>query len=343
MTRISPQSQLAHRAAELVDSLQQRFVRGLERAAEAAGAAQPFTPVEWLRDGGRHGGGVRWGCGDTAMFNRASINVSTVHYDDEPERKLASATALSSIVHPQDPRRPSLHLHVSWTEMRDGTGYWRVMADLNPSLPNRDDQARFVAALRTAAPDLYEAAAAQGDRYFYIPALQRHRGVSHFYLEGFHSGAWDADLAMARRVEESVIDTYCELLARPLDGAATDEQRQAQLEYHTVYLFQVLTLDRGTTSGLLIHDQNDEGIMGSLPARVDRARLASWAPLAPAPQGELVLALADTLAEAPSSTVDAATKRALAAVVRSHYRRHPEAIDQQASGNIVPTTVGNHR
>jgi coproporphyrinogen III oxidase len=344
MKRIFPASRLANRATELVESLQQRFVHGLEAAAALAGASQPFVPVEWFRDDGRHGGGVRWGCGDTAMFNRASINVSTVHYDDDPERKLSSATALSSIVHPQDPRRPSIHLHVSWTEMRDGTGYWRVMADLNPSLPNREDHVRFVAALRAAAPELYEAASAQGDRYFYIPALQRHRGVSHFYLEGFHSGDWEADLAMARRVEESVIDAYCEIVAQPLHGEPTEEQRRAQLEYHTAYLFQVLTLDRGTTSGLLIHDQNDEGIMGSLPARVDRRLLASWAPRAPAPQGELVQALADTLGDAyPSASVDAATKLALAAVVRAHYRQHPEAIDLQASGNVVPATVDNHR
>ena len=50
-----------------------------------------------------------------------------------------------------------------------------------------------------------------------------------------------------------------------------DEATAQQLAYHTLYFFQVLTLDRGTTSGLLVHDQNDLGIMGSLPAWVDRA------------------------------------------------------------------------
>ena len=347
MKRVPPQSPLARRATELVETLQQRFVAGLEAAAASHGTPVSFAPVEWLRDEGRHGGGVRWGTGDTAMFQRASINVSTVHYDDAPERKLASASALSSIVHPADPRRPSIHLHASFTEMRDGTGYWRVMADLNPSLPDDADREAFSGALRDATaevPGLYEEAAAQGDRYFYIPALDRHRGVSHFYLESYTTGSWEADAALARRVEEAVVDLYCSLLSRPLpEASASDAQRAAQLAYHTTYLFQVLTLDRGTTSGLMIHDQNDEGIMGSLPARVDRELLSSWAARAPSPQDELVRQLVAALPETNPSTVDAATKRALANAVRSHYRRHPAALELQASGTLVPPTVENHR
>ncbi len=359
MTPIAPQSALARRATELVEDLQRRFVAGLERAAVAAGQPVTFSPVEWLRDEGRHGGGVRWGVADTAMYGRASINVSTVHYDDAPERKLASASALSSIVHPADPRRPSLHLHTSFTEMRDGSGYWRVMADLNPSLPDEADRQAFCQALRRAAPELYDSAAAQGDRYFYIPALGRHRGVSHFYLEEYATGSWEADAALARRVEEATIDLYCELLARPLSSEGpnqgpSDAQRAAQLAYHTAYLFQVLTLDRGTTSGLMIHDQNDEGIMGSLPPRVDRELLASWAAKAPPPQDELVRQLVAVLAASPSAiaaggaaasttVVDAAVKRALAAAVRAHYRERPAALALQASGATVPPTVENHR
>ena len=42
------------------------------------------------------------------------------------------------------------------------------------------------------------------------------------------------------------------------------------------YLFQVLTLDRGTTHGLLAHSENDVGTLGSLPTVVDRQLLQSW-------------------------------------------------------------------
>lgn len=334
MIRTSPRSPRAARAAELVTSLQGRLVRRLEAVGGSA-----FAPVEWLRDEGRHGGGVRY-VATGAAFNRASVNVSVVHYDDLPDRKLASATALSSIVHPDNPHGPSIHLHVSHTELRGGEGYWRVMADLNPSIDREPARVRFEAALKGAAGELYEPARAQGDRYFYIPSLGRHRGVSHFYLEGHDSGDFEADLALARRVAEAAIDTYAGILAEGVAEDVSEADRARQLAYHTLYLFQVLTLDRGTTSGLLIHGDNDVGILGSLPARVDRDLLASWVPRTAAPQDALLRRIVDVLG---SGCVDDAEKQALADVVRSHYRAHPEALALQASGDIVPPTVDNHR
>ena len=315
-------------------------------AMEALGG-EPFVATQWARDGGRHGGGERLGLGTTQVFDRASVNVSQVHYDDEPAKKLASATALSTIIHPAHPHAPSLHLHVSWTEMREATSYWRIMADLNPAIPDEVATATFVARLRAAAPEVFDQAAAQGDRYFWIPALARHRGVAHFYLEGYHTARFEDDAALARQVGETTIDTYAALVRAALatHGAATADERARQLAYHTTYLFQVLTLDRGTTSGLLVHDQNDVGILGSLPSHVDRALLASWAHRVTPPHDTLVRALVEALPaiDGAPSPVEAETKQALAAVVRQFYRAHPEAIAMQAAGNVIPPTVGNHR
>lgn len=339
MNRVPAASPRAASALSLLDALQRRFVERLE----AISGAQ-FSRAEWLRDDGRHGGGVRFGCAETATFNRASINVSCVHYDDDPSKKLASATALSTIVHPDHPRAPSMHMHLSFTELRDGQGSWRLMADLNPSHDDASDRDRFADSLRSVAPDLAAAASAQGDRYFFIPALGRHRGITHFYLESFSSGDFDRDRALAERIGASTIDTYASIVRDALarSGPPAAAERAQQLRYHTTYLFQVLTLDRGTTSGLLVHDQNDLGIMGSLPSRVDRALLASWEPLVPKPQDELVRALVAVLpAEQPSHVSDD-VRVALARAVRAHYRAHPEALALQAAGDLVPPTVANH-
>jgi coproporphyrinogen III oxidase len=332
----------AAEAYELVSALQRRMVD----AMEAIGGDR-FEPSTWGRDGGRHGGGNRWSVGRTAVFDRASVNVSQVHYDDEPAKKLGSATALSTIIHPAHPRAPSVHLHISWTQMREDESYWRVMADLNPAIPDPAATARFVAALQAAAPAAYAEAAEQGDRYFWIPALARHRGVAHFYLEGYHTARFEDDAELARGVGTAAIDTYAAIVREALatHGAPAAEDRARQLAYHTTYLFQVLTLDRGTTSGLLVHDQNDVGILGSLPSHVDRALLASWSARVTPPHDTLVRALVEALpasAGAPSP-VEAETKQALAAVVRAFYRAHPEAVAMQAAGNVIPPTVSNHR
>ncbi len=341
-----------------------RLQTSLKNRLEALPGAQRLAPAPWLRDEGRHGGGSRQETSDLntpGLFNRASLNTSHVHYDDDDKRPLRSATALSCIIHPNPPRVPSLHTHISWTELRSGQGSWRLMADLNPSNEHAADAAHFAAAIAAVVAahggiELARAAVDDGDRYFNIPALKRHRGVSHFYVESYKSGdgADDTarDLAFASAFGDVVIATYGDIVAGAIarddgDNNADDDARRRQLSYHTAYLFQVLTLDRGTTSGLMVHDQNDVGIMGSLPNRVDKGLLASWAELVPEVQRPLVLALAEAL-PAPSAPMGASvvggdTRLALARAVRAFYRAHPEALELQARGSVVPPTVANHR
>lgn len=303
----------AKEALCLVDALQHRFVKGLEKVD-----GQPFEPTEWMRDGGRHGGGIRFGISDSARLGRASVNVSHVHFSDDPDRPLASASALSTIVHPAQPHAPSVHIHISWTELKSGKGYWRIMADLNPALPNPEQTARFIEALRQAAPDELALAEEQGDRYFFIPALGCHRGVAHFYLENHNTGDFDADHDLAQRVGTAAVDTYLSLLADPVPPA-TEADFAAQLAYHTLYLFQVLTLDRGTTAGLLAHNQNDIGVLGSLPPKVDKNLLASWRSRMEPPQEKLLDGILAALPREGICTIDDPVKQKLAAALRTHY------------------------
>ena len=345
MTVIKAQSARAELAYSLVCDLQRRFVTGLNKMSDKFGDGKPFEPIEWLRDDGKHGGGMRFMATDNTIFNRASVNISQVQYDDDDTKKLASASAISTIIHPKNPLAPSVHIHISWTEMKDGCGYWRVMADLNPSNEYDADKAQFIEKLRQAAPKQYEEAAEQGDGYFYIPVLGRHRGVTHFYLENYFTDDFNTDLDLAKTVGEAAIDTYCAILSSALETrtSPSDADRNKQLDYHTLYFFQVLTLDRGTTSGLLVHDQNDVGILASLPSHVNRSLLASWVQKMPSPQNQLLQNIIACLPEADICLVEDDTKQALASCLRQHYMLHPEAIDLQARGKVIPPTVNNHR
>lgn len=332
---------------EILSSLQTSFVNGLEGVCDDV----QFEKTSWLRDEGRHGGGSRYSTGDNDYFDRASVNVSQIHYDDLPDKKLDSATALSTIIHPRHPRAPSMHMHISWTEMKDevaesgrGRGYWRMMADLNPSIENSDDTEAFRECLKNVAPSQYDEASAQGDRYFYIPALVRHRGVAHFYLENYRSDDAQADMDLAKAMGSAVIDCYLGILRQRITSdEVSDIDAAVQLAYHSLYFFQVLTLDRGTTSGLLVHDQNDVGIMGSLPSHVDKSLLLSWRERLPAPQGALLDRILMALPDGETSLVDTGVKIAVAGAVREHYQLHPEALQLQATGDVIPPTVENHR
>lgn len=343
MTRIKAQSTQAKVADTLVTHLQAYFVKALDALSKEIGEAKNFEAVEWFRAEGIHGGGVRYVATDESLFNRASVNVSQVQYDSDESKQLASATALSTIIHPANPHAPSMHMHISWTEMKNGHGYWRMMADLNPSIFKEDDKQVFDSCLKECGGEYYKEASAQGDKYFYIPALERHRGVSHFYLENFSTGDKDDDLAMAKGLGENVVDTYIKIIKDRMINETTisEEDKQSQLAYHTLYLFQVLTLDRGTTSGLLVHNENDVGIMGSIPSHVNKSLFLSWKEKTPPEQDGLVEVIAACLDD--SGSVEEEEKAALAQAVREYYMKNPEALKVQASGNVSVPTVQNHK
>ena len=346
-----PQSHEARRVLEVLTGLQSKFRNGLDAHAERFGDGRSLEHTSWLRDEGQHGGGWRYEGTDRGILNRGSLNISSVHYDDLPDKRLSSATALSCIVHPSHPRAPSLHTHISWTELRSGEGGgWRFMADLNPSLPRDDHRDRFLSDLTTRLSEVLsqewvDHALAQGDRYFWIPTLDRHRGVAHIYLEQWRGEDADADLALAQRFGAQVIETYLALLDDALSDAPapTQSELEAQRAYHSAYWLQVLTLDRGTSSGLLVHRQNDVGILGSLPQRVDRALLTSWVTRLPSPQDELLRSLIETLPSGSICELTPSIRGALAEVVRAHYKAHPEALAFQARGDVLPPTIANHQ
>jgi len=346
MTRTFSDSQNAASAMELIERLQRRFADRLEAVAHKNGDDTAFSSIEWLRDDGKHGGGARLGVVETTVFNRATINVSHVHYDDIADKRLRSANALSTIIHPQHPQAPSVHMHFSYTELRDGSGSWRLMADLNPSHAIDDDTERFKHALASVAGDAFDHAVKQGDKYFAIPSQQRTRGVFHFYLEGHKGDSFDDEKAYVEKVATTAIDTYTDLLGDRLVKASptvSDDENAHQLRYHTLYGFQVLTLDRGTTSGLLVHDQNDVGTLGSIPTYVDKPYMASLKENVPDAQRPLVDGIVNALDDAHPSPVTDAVRAELAQVLRRHYQAHPDALQLQASGFVVPPTVQNHK
>jgi len=340
----------------LVVRLQQTFVKKLEAihmTGKTSKGQELFEAIVWLRDSGVHGGGKRYQTSRTKVFNRASVNVSAVHYKDKPRYPIDTATALSVIIHPHNPHAPSMHFHLSYIEPRGKKPYWRMITDLNPSIPNDNDASIFESSLKGVkhiTPALYAAAQDFGDRYFYIPALGCHRGVSHLFINKISSDDFDPAeaLELATDLAEKTIDTYVSLVQGAIDRhpeqTITDAERAAQLAYHTLYTFQVLTLDRGTTHGLLAHAENDIGTLGSLPCKLDSALMSSWVSQLPAPQDKLLQNVIDAVSNTAQdgSTVCEITDQTradLANVVRRHYRANRGATKMQAEMDMDRWTI----
>ena len=80
--------------------------------------------------------------------------------------------------------------------------------------------------------------------------------------------------------------------------------------------------------------------MGSLLSHINKELLKSWIKKVEKPQDELVRALVNVVSD--DGIIDIPTKEKLATEVRKHYKKHPEALSMQASGNTIPSTVQNH-
>lgn len=339
---IKSKSQDGIKAYEIVKILQKRFVDKLNILSFQFGENKEFEEVIWLRNNGLFGGGNRFEARDESLFNSASVNVSQVNYDEDSTKNLQSATAISTIIHPKNPNVPSIHMHISLTNFKDGNSYWRIMADLNPSLKNLDDKNIFEETLKISSKENYKKGIEEGEKYFYIPALNRFRGISHFYLENYKTDDKIEDFKFAQNFGENVIDTYIQIVSNALKTRQTFSvyDIKEQLDYHTLYLFQVLTLDRGTTSGLLIHNENDIGIMGSLPKFINKQLLKSWIDNIEVEQKKLLENIITCIDD--NGVINTQTKEKLAQVVRNHYKMNPDALKYQASGTVIPNTVNNH-
>ena len=141
-----------------------------------------------------------------------------------------------------------------------------------------------------------------------------------------------------------MVQCYVSIVASHIEAhpVISSEALKKQLDYFSLYFLQVLTLDRGTTSGLLIHNDNDVGVLGSIPSHVNRKTLESWVAKQKEPQNELLESLIAVLKSGDKVPVGNEEKLALCNVVREFYKKNPSAINLQAAGSIVPPTVSNH-
>jgi len=269
------------RAARWFEELRDRLTAALETiedeytARRGEGATGRFERRAWQREGG---GGVM-AILKGQVFEKAGVNVSTVHGEFSPEfrKQIPGAEAdprfwasgISVVIHPCSPLIPAAHMntrHIHTTKRWFGGG-----ADLTPVFPVAKDTADFHAALK-AACDAHDAAYYPKfkewcDRYFFLPHRNEARGVGGIFFDDHDTGDFERDFAFTRAVGEAFVEIYPALARRHLFETWTPEQRQAQLVKRGRYVEFNLLYDRGTLFGLKTGG-NVEAILMSLPPEV---------------------------------------------------------------------------
>ncbi len=253
----------------------------IEREA-GSDAAFEYTP--WDRtnhDGAEGGGGVR-GLIKGKVFEKAGVNVSTVHGSFSPEFAKSIngaeedprffATGISLVAHMANPHVPAVHMNTRFlvtTKAWFGGG-----ADLNPPIPYAEDTADFHARMKTACDphDVadYDRYKKWADDYFYIPHRECHRGVGGIFydhLECDDESGFDANFAFTQDVGRGFLDIFPQIVRRRMGLAHNDAEKMQQLIWRGRYAEFNLVYDRGTTFGLKTGG-NVDAILMSLPPEV---------------------------------------------------------------------------
>lgn len=239
---------------------------------------------EWSRldrAGNPGGGGITCSLSGE-VFENAGVNTSIVHGEMEPsfgkkilrETNVESednkyhmwASGISLILHPHNPRVPTVHANFRMIQVNDK--FWfGGGADLTPYYPNVEDFSFFHDVWRKASGDDYPKWKKTCDEYF----VNHHRagemrGVGGIFFDHYNSGDTKEDFNKVVHVSNHFIESYFPIAEKRINETYTEEDVDFQLHRRGRYVEFNLLHDRGTMFGLKTNGRTDS-ILISLPAR----------------------------------------------------------------------------
>ncbi len=270
----APAELLARLCAEMADAaraLQDEICAAIERV-DGRGR---FGSDAWERPGG--GGGVSRVLQDGAVFEKAGVNVSSVHGEvaPDPARSFGgegasfAAVGLSVVVHPLSPMVPTAHANVRL--LRRGDAAWfGGGADLTPHYLFEEDCRHFHGVLREVCerhePGSYARHKRAADAYFLLRHRAEHRGVGGIFYEDL-GGDLVRELELSRAVARAFLEAYLPIVERRRDLPYGEGERRWQEIRRGRYVEFNRVHDRGTVFGLETGGRI-ESILMSLPPRV---------------------------------------------------------------------------
>jgi coproporphyrinogen III oxidase len=276
------------RMASFIIREQTRIVRALEELE-----GMQFRTDTWKRSEG--GGGVSCVLQGGSVFEKAGVNISVVHgslprpaiekmrvnhpaLDPNLESLKFFAAGLSLVLHPQNPKAPTVHLNYRYFETfrPDGTpaAWWfGGGTDLTPSYLFEEDANHFHQTIKAACdahnPEYYPRFKAWCDKYFYLPHRREARGVGGIFFDDLDAGTAHADqeqiFAFVQSCLRSFLPSYLPIIERRRHMPFTEEEKRWQQLRRGRYVEFNLVHDRGTSFGLNTPNARVESILMSLP------------------------------------------------------------------------------
>lgn len=232
----------------------------------------------WVREdySGNAGGGGRTRAFNGDVFENAGVNFSEVYGKINPDfaKQLQGegdelwASGISLILHPLNPRVPTVHANFRMIE-QGGKVWFGGGADLTPYYPHTEDFKYFHDCWKNACAPYgkYSEWKKWCDEYFnnHHRGIEM-RGIGGIFYDHFNSGDIDRDFNMAVDISNQFIDSYFPIVEKRMNEEYDEEDVDFQLHRRGRYVEFNLLHDRGTMFGLKTKGRVDS-ILISLPAR----------------------------------------------------------------------------
>jgi coproporphyrinogen III oxidase len=263
--------------AETYHQLQQEIIRGIE---DADGLGN-FSNDQWSTE---LGSGVTSVLQEGAVIEKGAVNFSFVkgNFTGRMEKILGekarsyAATGISSILHPENPWVPIIHMNVRYFTLDNGTAWFGGGIDLTPHIVESADALLFHQSLKEVCDrfdaNFYLEFKKWADDYFFLPHRQETRGVGGIFFDRVKP-INEEDFEKLFRFTVSLAELYPVIYASFMKKngrrSCTAREKKWQALRRGRYVEFNLLYDRGTKFGME-SGGNTESILVSLPAN------ASW-------------------------------------------------------------------
>jgi len=178
------------------------------------------------------------------------------------------ASGLSLIIHPRNPRVPTVHANFRFIQA--GDKYWfGGGADLTPYYPHVEDFVYFHQTWKDVCTpfNCYEQMKDQCDQYFVnFHRNNEMRGIGGIFFDHHNTGELEKDYQMVISLGEEFIASYFPIVDKRKNESFNEQDEDFMLHRRGRYVEFNLLHDRGTKFGLETKGRTDS-ILISLPGR----------------------------------------------------------------------------
>jgi coproporphyrinogen III oxidase len=259
--------------AESYKLLQEQICGKLE---EADGKGK-FTHDLWNNE---IGGGITAVMAEGAVIEKGAVNFSFVKGLFTPKMEAIvgekaqtyAATGISSILHPENPHMPIIHMNVRYFALNSGMSWFGGGIDLTPHIIEPEDAAMFHLSLKNTCDrfdkNFYSEYKKWADEYFFLPHRNETRGVGGIFFDRIKIRSSE-EFNKLFRFTENLAQLYPALYIGFIKKYRTHSFSEREKNWQSLrrgrYVEFNLINDRGTRFGLE-SGGNTESILASLPS-----------------------------------------------------------------------------